>query len=185
MIYRRIFPEGPHLIDHRQAPRRLPTRNAGRALSTGEWACRMSGLTILATSIKRFSDLTHERPVHQCRAGVQRAAAARGGAVEMPAIHVFLTQLAINVLGRGEVKGLPAQLALLTQNGKRAETYSHCAAGSSDRGCAERAVLIDYPPMRHFRRLVEYPVSTVAPGRDIESTFLWNSRGTLCCIRGR
>ncbi len=60
----------------------------------------------------------HERVLGQ--AG-QPGAGGRGRAEEVPPVHGFFRAAGGAVLGAGEVEGVPAQPALLAQQGQRAE----------------------------------------------------------------
>ena len=72
-----------------------------------------------------LADCSQARQDRSCRDGWFRRQGqdrlARTGTVKMPAIDRFFFNRAIDMLGAGELKGLPAQLALLAQDGQGTE----------------------------------------------------------------
>ena len=115
-----VFPEGPHFIDDWECPAARPTRSAGIALSTGECACRMCGPHLAAPLRAGASGSPSSAPPPPGRAASCPVSGRR--AVEVPAVHrLVFGRRRRGVLRAGQVEGLPAQLALLAQQGQRAE----------------------------------------------------------------
>ncbi len=120
VVDRGVFPEGADLIDHRDA--QLAGDLDGRE---GIEHRRMGMDDVRANFPRDFFqagfELLHQAPVRLTTGQAGQAPSGDRGAVEVQAIDVFERRCGFALLGRGEVKGLPAQRALLAQERRGAE----------------------------------------------------------------
>jgi len=138
VVNRRVFPEGAHFVRRQESPAGRPTRNAGSALRTGEWAWITCGFTCAATSAQAARGGAHQREFAQHRQPGETAPAARACDGSAGRRHLTSDRSAQSAwrLVRWKVSQ-PSRRC--SRRMARVRKCSRCAAGSSGRGRAARA----------------------------------------------
>ena len=102
--------------DSRPLPRLLLADAQGRN-GVENWRMGMQNIGPVAVDYfqKAFFNLAHQGNFTHAWQG-QTAGWCRWRSIKVPAVDIFFQQVAADVLGRGQVGGFPAQLALFAQN---------------------------------------------------------------------